>query len=170
MLCWSLPLNIGFMGVVVKEVWALKLFSKFILPSPLWERRCVVGGFCLQLIILVVFSQLMSNHLVTQGSFSTSCDEALKKMIMSFFTSWILIDVPLNNSLISCTSHHPQRLFYVELKWSPNKTTSHEKYPDFQFCKGENCGLNIIHSLHSPTDGNIRLMGWEDPHLLRMNL
>lgn len=35
---------------------------------------------------------------------------------------------------------------------------SPENYPDFQFCKDENCGLNIIHSLHFPIDINIRLM------------
>lgn len=117
------------------------------------------GGFCLQLII--VLSWLIWTITSWQGNFFTFCDEALKKDTVILFTSWILINVPPNNySLILFTIHHPQRLSYVDLEWSPNKNMTHENYPVFQFYKDENCDLSIIHSLHFSTDMNL-------PHGLR---
>lgn len=73
------------------------------------------GSFCLQLIIVLSQLILMITwwlreiflHLVMRHG---------KKHTVILLTSWILIDLSPNNSQILCTSHHSQRLFYLDLK------------------------------------------------------
>lgn len=100
----------------------------------------------------------LNNHLVTRGNSLLLVMGYWKNDAVILFTSWVLTDVPHNKSLVLCTIYHPQILLYVDLKWCLNKNMSHENYPDFQFCRNENCGLNIIRGLHFSTDVNIRLM------------
>lgn len=113
----------------------------------------------------------MHNH-DDSGNLFTPCDEA-EKTIPSFPPP-----AGFSPRCHPAVTHSPHvkftapRLSCVDLEWGPDKNMSHENYPDclsqknkkqtknrktypdFRFCKEENCGLNFNHRLHFPGEGD----------------
>lgn len=163
---WSISLPHCFVWVCL---WSLVLWERlsrqpgppgwspeFILPVPNSRRMAVWWGLCSTPYYSFTLIK-MNNRLVIGGNGLHLAMRCWKNDTIILFTTWGLNHVPPNSSVRLCTICHPQRLLYVDLKWYLNESLSQEHYPDFQLCKEENCGLNIIHSLHFSTDVNVRL-------------